>query len=183
MKRAKSWLAASALLAGFVASTSVPAQEMMFGSDADANYAAGLWSVMVEQNLAGPAAVHSSLAEGTEPHGLFEVFYSSASIDGHSGNLIVKRNYGTVEVTEDEVASDYDSYLRAITVMFRREDGYDPDNGDWFWAAFMSDGTVVKNEMGVQMAGRIAKGMDEGCIACHSSADGEDYVFTSNAIK
>ncbi|MHA1158511.1 MAG: hypothetical protein ACTSP2_07180, partial [Alphaproteobacteria bacterium] len=58
------------------------------------------------QNLAGPDAVHSSLAEGTEPHGLFEVFYSSATIDGHAGDLIVKRNYGAVEVTADDVAAD-----------------------------------------------------------------------------
>jgi len=67
--------------------------------------------------------------------------------------------------------------------MFRREAGYDADNGDWFWAMFMADGTVGKNGMGMRLAGRVAKGMDEGCIACHTAADGDDYVFTSNAIK
>jgi len=181
MMKVKSMLAASALFAGFVASTAAPAQDMMFGTEADAGYAALLWSAMVEKNLAGPDAVHSSLALGTEPHGLFEVFYASANIDGHTGELVVKRNYGTAD--EDEVAANYDGLLRAITVMFRREDGYDADNKNWFWTMFMPDGTVGKNEAGMQLAGRVAKGMDVGCLACHSAADGDDYIFTSNAIK
>ena len=183
MMKVKSLLAVSALFAGFVGSAGAPAQEMMFGTEADAGYAALLWSAMVEKNLAGPDAVHSSLAEGTEPHGLFEVFYASADIDGHTGDLVVKRNYGAVELTEDEVASDFDGHLRGITVMFRREDGYDADNKNWFWTMFMPDGTIGKNEMGMQLAGRVAKGMDVGCLACHTAADGGDYIFTSNAIK
>jgi hypothetical protein len=31
---------------------------------------------------------------------------------------------------------------------------------------------------GMQLAGRVAKGADEGCIACHTGAAGDDYVFT-----
>ena len=66
-------------------------------------------------------------------------------------------------------------HLGAITVMFRREAGYDDDNADWFWAKFLPDGSLDKNAMGGSLAGRVAKGMDTGCIACHSGED--DYVF------
>ena len=71
-------------------------------------------------------------------------------------------------------------HLGAITVMFRREAGYDDDNQDWFWAKFLPDGSLDKNAMGGALAGRVAKGADAGCIACHSGVD--DYVFTSDAI-
>jgi hypothetical protein len=30
----------------------------------------------------------------------------------------------------------------------------------------------------MSLAGRVAKGANEGCIACHTSAPGKDYVFT-----
>jgi hypothetical protein len=35
----------------------------------------------------------------------------------------------------------------------------------------------------MRLAGQVAKGMDVGCIACHSNADGADFVFGSNALK
>ncbi len=72
-------------------------------------------------------------------------------------------------------------HLGAISVMFRREAGYDDDNQDWFWVKYLPDGSLYNNAMGGSLAGRIAKGMDAGCIACHSAED--DYVFTSDAIK
>ena len=30
------------------------------------------------------------------------------------------------------------------------------------------------------MAGRVAKGMDMGCIACHKGAKDDDYVFVND---
>ncbi|KPP84625.1 MAG: hypothetical protein HLUCCO07_05865 [Rhodobacteraceae bacterium HLUCCO07] len=68
----------------------------------------------------------------------------------------------------------------AHTVMFRREAGYDPDNADWFWVKYLPDGSLDKNPSGTPLAGRVGKGMDEGCIACHAGV--EDYVFTSDHL-
>ena len=183
MNRRKKIAMASLVAAGLSCSSYLYAQDMMFGTPADVDYAEQLWSAMVDKGLAGPGATHSILTEGTEPHGLFEVFYSSASVSGHTGTMLVKRNYGFPEKTGEEVAEDYDGNIRATTVMFRREAGYDPDNDDWFWAMFMPDGTVGQNEMGMSLAGQVAKGMDVGCIACHTNAEGDDYVFTSNAVN
>ncbi len=60
--------------------------------------------------------------------------------------------------------------------MYKRK-GYDADNQDWFWAKFKPDGSLHTNPKGVKLAGRIAKGMEMGCIACHSAAPGGDMVF------
>ncbi len=159
------------------------AQDMMdFGSEHDVGYAAMIWGAMEDTNLAGDNSIHTTPYEGTDPHGMMlETFYASATIDGHTGDLIVKRNYGPVGVSAEEVAMNPAQHLGAITVMFRREAGYDEENQNWFWAKFLPDGTLDQNAMGAPLAGRVAKGMDEGCIACHTVA-GEDMVFTSDAI-
>ena len=64
--------------------------------------------------------------------------------------------------------------------MFRREAGYDPEARNWFWAKFNSDGTLAVNPRGVMLAGRISKNPEDGCIACHQFAPGNDYVFLND---
>ncbi len=54
----------------------------------------------------------------------------------------------------------------SLTAMYKREAGYDPEDGDWFWAKYNPDDTVQKNPAGVALAGRVAKGAPHGCIAC-----------------
>ena len=163
-----------------VASTGMTiAQE--FGTEADADYAALLWDVMVEARLVGDDAVLATPYDGGPPHGMMlETFYTKATIDGHTGDLIVKRNYGPEGVSAEEILADPAKHLGAHTVMFRREEGYDADNADWFWVKYLPDGTLDKNPAGMQLAGRVAKGAEMGCIACHSGED--DYVFTSDHI-
>lgn len=161
--------------------TSAPAQNAPFGSDADAAYAAKIWAAMEDQALAGTGMIHAFPYDGVAPHGMMlETFYSSAMIDGHSGDLIVKRNYGPEGVRSDEVLADPMKHLGAITVMYRREAGFDDDNQNWFWVKFLPDGSLDKNPKGMRLAGRVAKGADQGCIACHSGED--DYIFTTDHI-
>ncbi|MBT8409507.1 MAG: cytochrome P460 family protein [Alphaproteobacteria bacterium] len=158
--------------------TGLAAQE--FGTDADGEYAALLWQVMQESRLTGDGALYGHPYEGIDPHGaLLETFYTEATVGGHTGTLVVKRNYGPAEVTVDDVIGDPAGHLAAVTVMFRREEGYDPDNQNWFWVKYLPDGTLDQNPAGMKLAGRVAKGADQGCIACHSAQD--DYVFTTDA--
>ena len=98
-------------------------------------------------------------------------------MNGRTGQVIVKRNYGPEGVSVEEVLSDPVEHLAAVTVMFKREEGYDPDNQNWFWVKYLPDGSLDQNPMGVRLAGRVAKGADQGCIACHSGAPGGDYEF------
>lgn len=158
------------------------AQMAPFGSDDDLAYAALIWEAMQTQNLVGDHAIKSFPYEGTAPHGaMLETFYSQAKIGEHTGALIVKRNYGPAEVEVDQIIADPNKHLGAVTVMFKREDGFDADNQNWFWAKFLPDGSLDKNPKGMSLAGKVAKGADKGCIACHSGAGGDDYVFTTDA--
>jgi hypothetical protein len=160
----------------------VMAQDAPFGTDADADYAEQVWSTMEEMNLAGEGMLRSFPYEGVAPHGMMlETLYTEATVGGHTGDLIVKRNYGPEGVSIDAVLSDPDKHLGAVTVMFRREAGFDPDNADWFWVKYLPDGSLDKNPKGMRLAGRVAKGADQGCIACHSGA-GPDMVFTSDHL-
>ena len=156
------------------------AQDSPFGTDEDAAYAQAVWEVMKTQKLAGEGMIRSFPYDGVEPHGMMlETFYSSAEVNGHTGTLIVKRNFGPEGVEVDQVLADPDKHLGAYTVMFQREEGYDTDNQNWFWAKYLPDGSLDMNAGGMRLAGRVAKGADAGCIACHSGA--EDYIFTTDA--
>jgi len=169
------------ILALALAASAVTATAQEFGTDADAAYAADLWSVMQEQRMVGDGMIHSIPYEGVEPHGLMlETFFTEGTVDGHTGTLIVKRNYGPEGVSAEEVQMAPEDHLVAITIMFRREAGYDADNQDWFWVKYLPDGTLDQNPAGMQLAGRVAKGADAGCIACHSGS--ENYLFTNPAI-
>ncbi|MDR9482958.1 MAG: cytochrome P460 family protein [Salibaculum sp.] len=163
-----------------IASTAT-AQDAPFGTEVDTDYAAELWSVMEEIDMVGDDMVQSYPYSGVAPHGMMlETFYTEATVEGHTGALIVKRNYGPEGVSEGEVLSDPETHLGSVTVMFRREEGYDADNQDWFWVKYLPDGSLDKNPKGMELAGRVAKGADQGCIACHSGSD--NYLFTNASI-
>lgn len=152
------------------------AQNAPFGNAEDVDYASKLWQVMMDQKLVGDDSIKVRPFEGNEPHGTIqEVLTTTATMDGHSGRLLVKRNHGGEgELSVEDVYDDPLSNLAAITIMFKRESGYDAENQDWFWAKYLPDGTLDKNPNGIQLAGRVAKGADAGCIACHTAAGGED---------
>lgn len=157
-----------------VASTAL-AQD--FGGQEDQDYAAEIWQYLQEQNFAGDDAVQAFPYEGTDPHGvLLETFYTDATVDRHTGALVIKNNYGPEGVTIDEVLGDRDTHLAAVAIMFRRNEGYAPDSGDWFWAKYLPDGSLDQTPDGTPIAGMAA-----GCIACHASAGGVDYLFTTDA--
>ncbi len=180
----KKYMAVAATTAALLVATPFAMAQNMapFGSDEDAAYAAKIWNAMKEQRLAGDNMIHTFPYDGTDPHGkMLETFYSTATIDGHTGALIVKRNYGPEGVETDQVLGDAGKHLGAVTVMYKREEGFDSDNQDWFWVKFLPDGSLDKNPKGMRLAGKVAKGMPKGCIACHSGAGGDDYLFTTDA--
>ena len=170
------------ILAGLATALATAAAAQQFGGPDDQEYASELWSVMVERGLAGDDAVQAFPYAGTQPHGaMLETFYTEATIGDHTGALVIKRNYGPEDVTVDQVLESREDHLGAVTIMYRREDGYDPETGNWFYAKYLPDGTLDQNPQGASLAGLVGKGADAGCIACHQGADGGDYLFTTNA--
>ncbi|MEQ8282779.1 MAG: cytochrome P460 family protein [Roseitalea porphyridii] len=158
-----------------LSATAVLAQD--FGTEEDQDYAAQLWQLMLDRDLAGDDAVQAFPYPGTDPHGMMlETFYTRATVDDHSGALVIKRNYGPQGVTVDQVIGDREQHLGAVTIMFRRGDGYAPETNDWFWAKYLPDGSLDEAPDGTPLAGRA-----KGCISCHSTADGGDLLFTTNA--
>ena len=141
------------------------------GSAADNAYAAKLWSYMRDNKLVGAGRQRSFPFEGSRPHGsIQEIIATDATIDGQQGRLLVKHNYagegdltpGTVYAAE--AAQDY----VALTVMFQREAGYDATNGNWFWAEYNPDGSVL-NYQGTDLSGRVPM-----CLGCHIPLGGND---------
>jgi len=59
--------------------------------------------------------------------------------------------------------------LKGITFMQRIE-GYDPENGDWYWGMMNEQGEVTSG-------GRM-----QSCIDCHAGADGGDYSFANDSF-
>lgn len=100
------------------------------------------------------------LLPGQSPHGVFhKIYVNKPLINGLPsttgtvpyGSIIVKENY-----TQDE---DLDK----LTIMAKIE-GYNSEEGDWFWASIKPDGTV------------LAEGTPAGCLSCHSGVKYNDYI-------
>ena len=147
-----------------------------FGTPEDQAYAKTLWKKM---EAAGFGGVHGHLYEGAPPHGkVREVI--AGTVDGNL--LISKPNYRGADVTVEKVKADPAKYLKSVTVMVKKP-GYDPSDKDWFWVKYSPDGSILKNKKGMALAGRLAKGKPIGCISCHQSAPGGDFVFVHDATQ
>lgn len=154
-----------------------------FGDEGSIAYADQLWSVLRGVRLVGPDRVRTVPYEGQHPHGaVIETLYDEVSVRGHRGEVIVKRNYTGENLTNSDVAQDRSAHLASVTVMFKRETGYDPANNDWFWVKYTPDGGLHTNPKGMKLAGRVAKGMNAGCIACHKAQQQSDYQFNTTAF-
>ena len=172
----------ASMLAGVVSGPAI-GQDAPFGGPEDVEYSKVLWQALDDFNFAGSNATTTVPYDGQHPHGaVLETLGGTIKVGDNVGSVIVKRNYGGEGVSKAAVANDRAKYLKAVTVMFKR-DGYDPDNADWFWVKYLPDGSLDKNPAGMQLAGRVAKGMDKGCIACHQAAPGGDYVFNDDAPR
>jgi len=154
-----------------------PMKSMMgiaFGNDDDVAYGDQLWEQMEKK---GFNSVESNVHVGTEPHGnILEVI--EGKIDGKT--VIVKRNYGAKGLSIEQVKENRSKYLKAVTVMAKRDKGYDDANQNWFWVKYQPDGTYFKKMGMIPMVGRVAKGKDLGCIKCHSASP--NYRFTDKSL-
>ncbi len=132
----------------------------------------------------GPKAIYGPFYAGVRPHGvILETSFTNAEIDGRSGELVVKRSFEHPEAETNtakalaDVQASPDQYLANYAIMYRREEGYQEAHNNWFYAEFDPKGEVITYE-GEVLAGRSAL-----CVSCHALAGGDDYLFTTDAIK
>jgi len=152
--------------------------KMPFGGDEDVAFAHSLWAAMDGYQA---WMMKSEIMQGRSPHGMFvRLYYNIVNIDGAPYHVVVKDNYGGEGVTLEMVKAAPADYLMAVTPMVQREAGYDDDNRNWFYAKFGPDGVIDKNDEKMSLAGRVAKGMPTGCIACHANAADGDYLFAND---
>lgn len=152
--------------------------EMPFGGEADVAFAEALWKAM---DGYADWLMQSDIIPGKSPHGMFvRMYYNIVTVDGKPYHVVVKDNYGGEGVTLDTVRKAPADHLMAVTTMVQREPGYDPEDNDWFYVKYAPDGTIGANDMGAAMAGRVAKGMPVGCIACHAVAGGGDFFYSND---
>ena len=173
------------ILPQFVTGAEEEMMAMPFGGKADVEFANMAWKAMKGYDK---WVIKTEVYPGASPHGAFlRMYYNVVNIDGKPYHVIVKDNFmgkddKGKEIKLKKVAKSPEKYLAAVTVMIQREAGYDPDNNNWFWVKYKADGTIDVNPKGMALAGRVAKGMDSGCIFCHkkNAMDG-DYFFTNDA--
>lgn len=149
-----------------------------FGGAADVAYAESLWDLM-DGYLDWP--MKSDVLVGGTPHGAFvRLYYNTLQVEGRNVHVVAKDNYGGEGATIESVSAAPADYLGAVTVMVQREPGYDPENDNWYWGKYLPDGSLDVNPAGAQLAGRVAKGAETGCIACHLAAEDADYLFSND---
>lgn len=146
-----------------------------FGGKDDVAFARSLWQSLSTNKLVGADAINVFPFSGNQPHGAIQqVIDTDIRINGRTDRVIVKRNHGGSGADLKSVYANPDQHLKAVTVMFKRESGYDEENLNWFWAKYTPAGDIDNNPKGVSLAGRIGKGGSGGCIACHKALGGED---------
>ncbi len=59
-----------------------------------------------------------------------------------------------------------------LVIMVKMEEGYDSENGDWWYGVYDESGTQMAYE------GRIPE-----CIRCHAMAKDTDYLFARSVMK
>lgn len=104
---------------------------------------------------------HEGEHPGQAPHGNFHTIFINPRLraalplqnrSAPPGSIIVKSN------------CDADKKNEILTIMVKVE-GYDPENGDWFWLKSDPQGKIS------------AEGKVGGCITCHSVVNSNDYIF------
>lgn len=151
-----------------------PSTAAPFGTAQDEARAHVLWKEMSGYRSWPSYPGLAGWQDGRSPHGKVLRYYINRTAASHPEDP----GYGSIIVKENFTARD-ESTLAAVTVM-KRIPGYDPQTHDWFWVKFDGQGNVMKNPMGVPLAGRVAKGMSKGCIACHTNAGGNDFLFVND---
>ncbi len=124
------------------------------------------WTKVNDETITGDATgtLGQQVHEGAG--GFREVFVNSVGAPVYAGESSTPFPVGTIIVKESYPEADGSKgELANLTVMVKREAGYDSSNGDWEWA-------MLGPDMGIRTQGRLAS-----CYQCHAVAADTDYSF------
>ncbi len=80
----------------------------------------------------------------------------------------MKEGFAAVKTIHEDVDGQAGP-VKMLTVMAKMGSDYDPDNGNWYYAAMSADGSKVMNEGKLPM-----------CMGCHTG--GDDYLFQGKVV-
>lgn len=155
-------LSKAALLPALAAAAALVVACASLGSPEDQSTAASLWRESQGYTSWGRFAGHSGIEPGKSPHGKFISTY----VQQRGATAKGLPPYGTIVLKENYRSQDPGS-LDSLTVM-KRIEGFDPENGDWFWARYTPSGKLTH-------AGKVAM-----CSDCHFDAGGDDFLFLND---
>lgn len=145
-------------------------QERQPANERGERFAEEFWQYLTEaqyRNWAPWPGQDMGFVPGQAPHGAKLKLYVNRTVAAGAEEvpekaIIIKENF-----TPDEK-------LAAITIMYRPEREYDPEHGNWYWVKYNPDGTVATMN-GNRLAGKV-----QSCIECHSTAQGDDFIFSND---
>ena len=143
------------------------------GTAAHERQARELWATMESHDTWSHPALRPGWQPATAPHGQWLKTYLNPAAAASTSTFAE----GSVIMAKSYADQDEDT-LEFITAM-TRVPGFEPEHGDWFWAKFAPDGSLMLDAQGASLAGAIGKGAQVGCIDCHTGASGSDYVFAN----
>jgi hypothetical protein len=111
-----------------------------------------------------PPTVQQTQLEASNPHAhkFISVYVNDIGRHAMLNEKLPHFPQGSVIVKEKLPAQDSSS-PELLTVMVKREPGYDPEKGDWEYMTVEGDGTTVRGKL-------------EKCQACHLLEKATDYV-------
>ena len=124
------------------------------------------WQKANAETITGdPSGVLGNAHEGAS--GLREIYVNSVGAAMFAANERGPYPVGTIVLKESfKSDSGAKGSLTGITVMVKREAGYDSENGDWEYLN-------VNSKMKIKAQGKMSM-----CISCHSASE-DDYLFSN----
>ena len=155
-----------------------------FGYNKDAKFANMLWKQMSKMRIVGANHIATHPYKGLPPHGTYmEMLEVKITVGRTRGYAIVQKNYAGNHIGIMNIINNPMKHLSNVSVMFKRKNGYDSENKDWFYVQYDARGVVMKSSKGNRLAGRIDRDSNRGCIACHRTAPGNDFVFSHDKLS
>ncbi len=102
--------------------------------------------------------------DGSSPHGLAQIWYST-SVEEFVGQSGFTAPVGTVAIKEAD--TDKDGTVDMLTVMVKKEEGFDSKNSNWSYEMRSTDGELMEPS---------SVGANPMCIGCHTAWKQQDYL-------
>ncbi len=124
--------------------------------------------------VAAACAPSGRMADGIHDNKYINVYINEKGFVEMTGKKIPKFSIGTM-ILKEKMGLIQDSVLKhgtteLFTIMIKRENGYNPDCGDWEFAS-----VDVKTS-------KIERGKIKSCQHCHTSCAETDFVFRTNYL-